>query len=69
MQKKEQLFQQYNNLLQLKKQQLYKLNPKHKNVEKTNIRNSLQIIHDYLAKDNLGKNDLQKIANEIASLQ
>lgn len=69
LQKKEELFKKYEDLLQLKKQQLYQLNPKHKTVENTNIRNSLQNIYDYLAKGNLGETDLRKIANEIASLK
>jgi hypothetical protein len=66
---KEELFKKYEDLLQLKKRQLYELNPKHKNLEKTNIYNSLQNIYDYLGKHNLGDTDLQKIANEMAALK
>ena len=66
---KDKLFQKYQDLLQVKKRQLYQLNPKHEHVEKANILNSLQNIYDYLAKGNLGETDLQKIANEMASLK
>lgn len=69
LQKKEELFKKYEDLLQLKKQQLYQLNSKHETAEKTNIRNSLQNIYDYLAKGKIGGSDLMKIKNEIASLQ
>jgi hypothetical protein len=69
LQEKEEIYKKYEKLLQLKKQQLYKQNSKHETAEKTNIRNSLQNIYDYLAKQNLGENDLIKITKEIASLQ
>jgi hypothetical protein len=68
-QKKEELFRKYEDLLQMKKQQLHQLNSKHETVEKANIHNSLQNIYDYLAKENSGGDDLQKIANEMASLK
>ena len=68
-QKKEELFRRYEDLLQMKKQQLHQLNSKHEIVEKANINNSLQNIYDYLAKYDLGETDLQKIANEMASLK
>lgn len=69
LEKKEELFKKYEDLLHLKKRQLYEINPKYKNVEKTNIYNCLQHIYDYLGKHNLDDTDLQKIVNEMSALK